>query len=134
VRIDRQRVADHRGRLLFEVETAELWDGYAEPVPTLLDALDEAGTGAGHAGAIEEVVLKSWSHGHVLLIGDAAHATSPNMAQGAAMALEDALVLAGSLNSCHSCRRLFRLACSDPTGAARPGTFVRQLLYTCQTQ
>jgi 2-polyprenyl-6-methoxyphenol hydroxylase-like FAD-dependent oxidoreductase len=29
-----------------------------------------------------------------VLIGDAAHATSPNMAQGASMALEDALVLA----------------------------------------
>jgi FAD-dependent urate hydroxylase len=27
----------------------------------------------------------------VVLIGDAAHATSPNMAQGAAMALEDAI-------------------------------------------
>ncbi|MGZ8802627.1 MAG: FAD-dependent monooxygenase, partial [Mycobacterium sp.] len=33
----------------------------------------------------------------VLLIGDAAHAMSPNMAQGAAMAFEDALVLAESL-------------------------------------
>ena len=32
-----------------------------------------------------------------MLIGDAAHATSPNMAQGAAMALEDALVLADCL-------------------------------------
>ena len=31
--------------------------------------------------------------GSVLLIGDAAHATSPNMASGAAMAFEDALVL-----------------------------------------
>jgi 2-polyprenyl-6-methoxyphenol hydroxylase-like FAD-dependent oxidoreductase len=30
-------------------------------------------------------------------VGDAAHATSPNMAQGAAMALEDALVLAACL-------------------------------------
>jgi FAD-dependent urate hydroxylase len=29
-----------------------------------------------------------------VLVGDAAHATSPNVAQGAAMALEDALVLA----------------------------------------
>jgi 2-polyprenyl-6-methoxyphenol hydroxylase-like FAD-dependent oxidoreductase len=38
----------------------------------------------------------------VLLIGDAAHATSPNMAQGAAMALEDALVLAESLNAADS--------------------------------
>ena len=32
-----------------------------------------------------------------MLIGDAAHASSPNMAQGAAMAVEDALVLAAML-------------------------------------
>ncbi|MGH8823003.1 MAG: FAD-dependent monooxygenase [Jiangellaceae bacterium] len=83
----------------------ELLAGYAEPVPTLLDVLDEAdsgtgsGNGARHADAIEEVVLDSWSHGAVLLIGDAAHATSPNMAQGAAMALEDAIVLAECLTA-----------------------------------
>jgi 2-polyprenyl-6-methoxyphenol hydroxylase-like FAD-dependent oxidoreductase len=35
---------------------------------------------------------------HVVLIGDAAHATSPNMAQGAAMGLEDALVLSDCLH------------------------------------
>lgn len=77
----------------------ELLAGYAEPVPTLLDALDEArnGDGTGQAGAVEEVILDSWSRGAVLLIGDAAHATSPNMAQGAAMALEDAIVLSESL-------------------------------------
>ena len=77
----------------------DLLAGYAEPVPTLLDALDEAGDGdgTGHAAAVEEVVLDSWSRGAVLLIGDAAHATSPNMAQGAAMALEDAIVLVESL-------------------------------------
>ena len=81
----------------------ELLAGYAEPVPTLL-ALDEAscGDGTGHAGAVEEVVLDSWSHGAVLLIGDAAHATSPNMAQGAAMALEDAIVLSECLTAADS--------------------------------
>jgi 2-polyprenyl-6-methoxyphenol hydroxylase-like FAD-dependent oxidoreductase len=83
----------------------DLLAGYAEPVPTLLDALDETDNAYGtvHAGAVEEVVLDSWSRGGaVLLIGDAAHATSPNMAQGAAMALEDAIVLAESLTSCAS--------------------------------
>jgi 2-polyprenyl-6-methoxyphenol hydroxylase-like FAD-dependent oxidoreductase len=82
----------------------ELLAGYAEPVPTLLDALDEAsgGNGTGHAGAVEEVVLDSWSHSAVLLIGDAAHATSPNMAQGAAMALEDAIVLSECLTAADS--------------------------------
>jgi 2-polyprenyl-6-methoxyphenol hydroxylase-like FAD-dependent oxidoreductase len=68
--------------------------GYAEPVPTLVAGLD--GTDV-HAGPIEEVSLPRWSSGHAVLIGDAAHATSPNMAQGAAMAVEDALVLAESL-------------------------------------
>jgi 2-polyprenyl-6-methoxyphenol hydroxylase-like FAD-dependent oxidoreductase len=82
----------------------QLLSRYAQPVPDLLDALDEAGDGSCtvHTGTVEEVVLDSWSHGAVLLIGDAAHATSPNMAQGAAMALEDALVLAECLAAANS--------------------------------
>jgi FAD-dependent urate hydroxylase len=50
-----------------------------------------------HVAPIEEVTLDTWSFGSALLIGDAAHATSPNMAEGAAMALEDGLVLAECL-------------------------------------
>jgi 2-polyprenyl-6-methoxyphenol hydroxylase-like FAD-dependent oxidoreductase len=46
-----------------------------------------------HVAAIEDVALERWSRGRVLLIGDAAHAMSPNMACGVAMAVEDALVL-----------------------------------------
>jgi 2-polyprenyl-6-methoxyphenol hydroxylase-like FAD-dependent oxidoreductase len=38
----------------------------------------------------------------VVLIGDAAHAMSPNMAQGAALAFEDALVLAACLRQAGS--------------------------------
>jgi 2-polyprenyl-6-methoxyphenol hydroxylase-like FAD-dependent oxidoreductase len=41
--------------------------------------------------------LPVWSRGRVALIGDAAHATPPHAGQGAAMAIEDALVLAGCL-------------------------------------
>ncbi len=43
---------------------------------------------------VEEVHLQRWHRGRLLLVGDAAHATGPVWAQGAAMALEDALVLA----------------------------------------
>jgi 2-polyprenyl-6-methoxyphenol hydroxylase-like FAD-dependent oxidoreductase len=39
------------------------------------------------------VNLPSWSRGRCVLIGDAAHACPPTLAQGAAMALEDGLVL-----------------------------------------
>jgi len=38
--------------------------------------------------------LKRWSSGRIGLIGDAAHATTPNLGQGGAMAVEDAFVLA----------------------------------------
>ncbi|HEX6686850.1 MAG TPA: FAD-dependent monooxygenase, partial [Candidatus Limnocylindrales bacterium] len=67
----------------------ELFAGYAEPVPMLL----ALGEGA-YRSPIEEVAQPRWTAPGVVLIGDAAHASSPNMAQGAAMALEDAYVLA----------------------------------------
>lgn len=38
--------------------------------------------------------LNHWSSGRIGLIGDAAHATTPNLGQGGAMAVEDVLVLA----------------------------------------
>jgi 2-polyprenyl-6-methoxyphenol hydroxylase-like FAD-dependent oxidoreductase len=38
-----------------------------------------------------------WSSGHAVLVGDAAHATLPHLAQGAAMALEDAVALASEI-------------------------------------
>ena len=56
--------------------------------------LDEAPADGIWFSPIEEVVPPTWSRGRVVLIGDAAHASSPNMAEGASMAIEDALVLA----------------------------------------
>jgi len=41
--------------------------------------------------------LEHFAHGRVLLIGDAAHATTPNMGQGACQAIEDAVILADEL-------------------------------------
>ena len=67
---------------------------FAEPVPSLLDQAAEA-----YFAPIEEVAPPAWTAGRVVLVGDAAHASSPNMAQGAAMALEDALVLAETLTA-----------------------------------
>jgi 2-polyprenyl-6-methoxyphenol hydroxylase-like FAD-dependent oxidoreductase len=40
------------------------------------------------------LVPKPWHRGRVVLVGDAAHASSPHVGQGAAMAIEDAIVLA----------------------------------------
>jgi salicylate hydroxylase len=49
--------------------------------------------------ALDRPPVKTWSKGRVALIGDAAHASLPYLAQGAAMAVEDAVVLARMLES-----------------------------------
>jgi 2-polyprenyl-6-methoxyphenol hydroxylase-like FAD-dependent oxidoreductase len=43
--------------------------------------------------------LREWVRGRVALLGDAAHATTPNLGQGGAQAIEDAFVFAQSLAS-----------------------------------
>ena len=49
-------------------------------------------------GPLSEVLLPApWSRGRVALGGDATHACTPHITQGAGMALEDALVLADEL-------------------------------------
>ena len=50
-----------------------------------------------HCSTIEWVEQERWHAGRVVLIGDAAHASSPMMGQGGAMAMEDAWVLAEEL-------------------------------------
>ena len=72
-------------------DLGRLFSAYAKPVPELLGSVAEPDLV--HRSTIEEVALDSWVRRRVVLVGDAAHATSPNMAEGAAMALEDALVL-----------------------------------------
>ncbi len=65
--------------------------GFGGPVPAYLAALqrDEQI----HFGPVEWVELGCWHSGRAVLIGDAAHAAPPHMAEGGAMAIEDALVL-----------------------------------------
>ena len=46
---------------------------------------------------------KPWHQGRTVLIGDAAHATTPHLASGAGLAVEDAIVLAEELERAQSC-------------------------------
>jgi 2-polyprenyl-6-methoxyphenol hydroxylase-like FAD-dependent oxidoreductase len=46
---------------------------------------------------IEELWLDDWFRGHTVLLGDSVHAMTPNIGQGAGMAMEDAAVLAEEL-------------------------------------
>ena len=64
--------------------------GWHEPIPGLIDATEFILAN----GAYDLHPLPRWTAGRVTLLGDAAHPCTPNLGQGGAMALEDALVLA----------------------------------------
>jgi FAD-dependent urate hydroxylase len=68
---------------------------FADPIPGLLEQLEDRARI--HVAPIEQVAAEHWGRGAVVLVGDSAHGMSPNMAQGAALAFEDALVLAACL-------------------------------------
>lgn len=49
---------------------------------------------------METILLPSpWNYGRTILIGDAAHATTPHLGQGAAMAIEDDVLLGELLST-----------------------------------
>jgi FAD-dependent urate hydroxylase len=70
--------------------------GWHHPVELLLDS-----TPAGEIlqnDIYDLKPMKRWGEGRVILLGDAAHPTTPNMGQGACMAIESSLVLARCLS------------------------------------
>jgi 2-polyprenyl-6-methoxyphenol hydroxylase-like FAD-dependent oxidoreductase len=67
--------------------------GFASPIAELKGQITDSSQVVYRP--ISTVAIKTpWQRGRVALIGDAAHATSPHVGQGAALAIEDAIVLA----------------------------------------
>ena len=50
---------------------------------------------------------RRWHRGRAVLLGDAAHPTTPNLGQGACMAIEDAIVLARAIVEAGDCEEAF---------------------------
>lgn len=92
--------------LLLTPEPGNPWFGVDALRPALVERLREYGGLAGQLARqvpqgedivyrpLEPVLMPApWAQGRVVLIGDAAHSTTPHLAQGASMAFEDAVVL-----------------------------------------
>jgi len=85
---------------------AAAFAGWAHDLPALLEATPV------------EAILQNdifdrppaarWHRGRVVLLGDAAHPTTPNLGQGACMAIEDALVLARAVVQAGNPEEAFR--------------------------
>ncbi|MDH2444881.1 FAD-dependent monooxygenase [Amnibacterium sp. CER49] len=70
-----------------------LAEAYHGPWDEIRESLDEHAA-VNYTWFTSHLIDGPWNRGRVVLIGDAAHSCPPTIAQGAAMGLEDALVLA----------------------------------------
>ena len=80
-------------------ELLDLFYDWHDPVPAVIEATREMDILRNDVYELPH--LKCWSSGRVTLLGDAAHAMTPNLGQGGCLAIEDALTLASCLASEH---------------------------------
>jgi 2-polyprenyl-6-methoxyphenol hydroxylase-like FAD-dependent oxidoreductase len=78
--------------------------GWRDPIPRIIDAAESIVV----TDTLDVATLPTWSRKRSLLIGDAAHATSPHAGQGASLALEDAMRLARLMREGHELSATFQ--------------------------
>jgi 2-polyprenyl-6-methoxyphenol hydroxylase-like FAD-dependent oxidoreductase len=78
-----------------KAEILRRFSGWHEPIAAVAGSTDEGAILRNDVYYLEP--LPRWSEGRVVLVGDAAHATTPGVGQGAAQAIEDAVVLTARL-------------------------------------
>lgn len=76
-------------------ELREKFKQWHTPIPEVIEATEREAI-LKH-DVLDRRPVRRWGTGRVTLLGDAAHPTTPNLGQGACMAIEDALVLAQCL-------------------------------------
>ena len=84
-----------------------LWRAFQGACQPLADILDQKIQWTKWP-ALDLAPAPTWNKNRAVLVGDAAHATLPYLAQGAAMALEDACVLSNAMQNASELESAFR--------------------------
>ncbi|MBK7869997.1 MAG: FAD-dependent monooxygenase [Saprospiraceae bacterium] len=72
-----------------------IFEHFHQPIPAILEHTKDSDLIWNDI--IDLKPIQQYAFGNIVLIGDAAHATTPNMGQGACQAIEDAVILADEL-------------------------------------
>ena len=78
-------------------DVRQAYSGWCPLAQTLIDRLPAEGVL--RWGLFDRPPYDRWSDGRIVCVGDAVHAMLPYMGQGAAMAIEDAVMLARALDA-----------------------------------
>lgn len=114
--------AEYKSRL------KEYFAGWCEPVQKLIDILNPQTTNRVEIHDIDP--FYTWYKGRCVLLGDAAHSTTPDIGQGGCMALEDAVYLVRALTvNTHSLEDA--LARYQQVRSARANDFVLRARKRC---
>ncbi|MFB6329019.1 FAD-dependent urate hydroxylase HpxO [Acinetobacter variabilis] len=89
------QVGLENNRAEYKTLLKQYFEGWCAPVRHLIDALDEQKTNRVEIHDIEP--FAQFYKGRVVIVGDAAHSTTPDIGQGGCQAMEDAIYLARSL-------------------------------------
>lgn len=82
-----------------------IFQDYHKPIPEILEQTKDKNLIWNDI--MDIVPIKHYAFKNILLLGDAAHATTPNMGQGACQAIEDAVILADELEKAKSIQEGF---------------------------
>lgn len=92
----------------FKIEDLQLnFEKYHEPIPSILKHTLNENLIWGDINDLKP--LDKYAYNNILLIGDASHATTPNLGQGACQAIEDAVILADELKNSVDIIKAFKL-------------------------
>jgi 2-polyprenyl-6-methoxyphenol hydroxylase-like FAD-dependent oxidoreductase len=84
----------------------ERFKDYCDPIPKILELSHDKDLLWNDTEDLQPI--QQYAFGKVLLMGDAAHATTPNLGQGACQAMEDCIVLAKLLQGESSIEKAFK--------------------------
>jgi len=86
-------------------DLAEIFKNYHAPIASILD--NTTNEQLIWNDIVDLAPISKFAFDKILLLGDAGHATTPNMGQGACQAIEDAVVLADELEKNRNVQRAF---------------------------